>query len=171
MTHNSGGGLLRQATSPISIASMMIAMRLVLATLSALELARHHELRQQAVSISSAIGRATQARQSAHSTASLFVTTSDAIHETLGGPVTESPHRQCWVDPGTGWKDSSAEDIQPWRVVYAQIGVYHRGGVFAHAASAEVVAAADATKARTTPRFLRTHRVKDVFGLPFHPVG
>jgi hypothetical protein len=70
----------RQATSPIRIASIMSAMRLVLATLSALELARHHELRHQAESISSAIGRATQARQSAHSTSSLFVTTSEALH-------------------------------------------------------------------------------------------
>ena len=56
--------------------------------------------------------------------------------------------------------------------MYAQIGIHHRGsGIFAHAASAEVVAAADATKARTTPHFLRSHRVKDVFGLLFHPVG
>ena len=90
----------------------------------------------------------------------------------LGGPVAESPHRQCWVDTGTGWKDSSAEDVESWCVVDTQIGVHHRGGrIFAHAASAEVVAAADATKARTTPRFLRSHRVKDVFGLLFHPVG
>jgi hypothetical protein len=33
------------------------------------------------------------------------------------------------------------------------------------------VAVADAPKARTTPRFYRTHRVKDRFGLLFHPVG
>src|SRR5215217_2883094 len=124
------------------------------------------------LSISSAIGRATQAWQFAHTTQSLFVTTSKALREVLGGPVAESPHRQCWIDPGTGWKNSSAEDVQSWRVVDTQIAVHHRGGgVFTHAASAEVVAAADATKARTTPRFHRTHRVKDLFGLLFHPVG
>src|SRR5215213_4219695 len=123
-------------------------------------------------SISPAIGRAAQVRQSAHPTSSLFVTTSKAHHEALGGPVAEGPHRQCRVHPGAGRKDSSAEDVQSWRIVDAQIGVHHRGGgVFAHAASAEVVAAADAPKALTTPRFLRTHRAKDAFGLLFHPVG
>src|SRR5215217_1313365 len=124
------------------------------------------------LSISSATGRATQAWQFAHTTQSLFVTTSKALREVLGGPVAESPHRQCWIDPGTGWKNSSAEDVQSWRVVDAQIAVHHRRGrVFAHSASAEVVAAADATKALTTPRFHRTHHVKDLFGLLFHPVG
>src|SRR5215212_1335295 len=113
-----------------------------------------------------------QVRQSAHATSSLFITTSKAPHEVLGGPVAEGPHSQGRVDPGAGGKDGSAEYIQSWRIVDTQFGVHHRGGqVFAHTASAEVVAAADATKARTTPRFLRTHGVKDVFGLLFHPVG
>src|SRR5829696_1920134 len=107
-----------------------------------------------------------QSRLSIHSTYSLFFTTSKALHEVLGGPVAEGPHRQCWVDPGTGWKDSPAKDIQSRGVVDTQIRVHHRGGrIFAHAASAEVVAAADAAEAWTTPRLLRTHRVKDVFGL------
>lgn len=88
------------------------------------------------------------------------------------GPVAGSPHRQCWVDPGTGWKDSSAEDVQSWCVVDTQIGVHHRGGrIFAHAASAEVVAAADATKARTTPGLRRAHRAQDLLCLGFHPLG
>src|SRR5215211_2499183 len=113
-----------------------------------------------------------QTRLSIHSTYSLFVTSSQALDEVLGGPVAEGPHRQCWVDAGTGWKDSAAEDVQSWCVVDTQIGVHHRGGgVLAHATSTEVVATADATKARTTPRFHRTHRVKDLFGLLFHPVG
>ena len=94
------------------------------------------------------------------------------LHELFGGPVAEGPHGQGRVDPGTGGKDSSAEYIQSWRIVDTKIVVHHRGGrVFAHAASAEVVAAAGATKARTTPPFLRTHRVKDILGLLFYPVG
>src|SRR5215212_1841825 len=113
-----------------------------------------------------------QVRQSAHATSSLFITTSKAPHEALGGPVAEGPHSQGRVDPGAGGKDGSAEDVQSRRIVDTQFGVHHRGGqVFAHTASAEVVAAADATKAWTTPRFLRTHGVKDIFGLLFHPVG
>src|SRR4051794_3702827 len=106
------------------------------------------------------------------STWSLFVTTSKAPYEVLGGPVAEAPHGQGRVDPGAGRKDGSAEDVQSRCVVNAQVGIHHRGsGIFAHAASAEVMAAADATKARTAPRFVRTHRVKDAFGLLFHPVG
>jgi hypothetical protein len=117
-------------------------------------------------------GRATQARQFAHPTRSVFVTTSKAPHKVLCGPVAESPHRQRRIDSGAGWKNSSAEDVQSGRVVDAQIAVHHRRGrVFAHAASAEVVAAHDATKALTTPRFQCTHHLKDLFGLPFHPVG
>jgi hypothetical protein len=79
----------------------------------------------------------------------VFVTTSKAPHKVLCGPVAESPHRQRRIDSGAGWKNSSAEDIQSGRVVDAQIAVHHRRGrVFAHAASAEVVAAHDATKAQ-----------------------
>src|SRR5215213_2850515 len=105
-------------------------------------------------------------------TSSLFVAMSKASHEVFSGPVAEGPHSQGRVDPGAGGKDGSAEDVQSRRIVDTQFGVHHRGGqVFAHTASAEVVAAADATKAWTTPRFLRTHGVKDIFGLLFHPVG
>src|ERR687894_1283691 len=48
---------------------------------------------------------------------------------------------------------------------------HRRGGVSPHAPPAEVVAAADAAKSRTTPGLRRPHRVQDLLGLGLHPVG
>src|SRR5918997_1922639 len=105
-------------------------------------------------------------------TGSLLLSPPQTLHEVLGGPVAEGPHRQRRVDAGTGGEDRSAEYVQPGRVVDAQIRTNHRrGGGFAHAAPAEVVAAANAAKAWAAPRLRRPHRAQDLLGLGLHPLG